>query len=261
MKYAVYQMDLIVGNPQENREKVSSWINETMEKEKPDVLVLPEMWNTGFTLAELDKLADEDNEPTQSLLQKLAKQHHVNIVGGSIANKKEGKIYNTSLVINREGAVVHRYDKIHLVPMLNEHKYLTGGTNQIETFELEGIKMGVIICYDLRFPELARKLALEGAQILHVVAEWPLVRKNHWKYLQLARAIENQMFIVSSNITGSNDTETFAGTSMIIDPWGDVIKVGSEVKEETIIATLDLDAVPKIRESVPVFSSRVPKLY
>lgn len=261
MKYAVYQMDLIPGVPKDNREKVREWVQETVDKEKPDVLVLPEMWNTGFKLTELNELADVDDEPSASFLQELAKEHHVNIIGGSIANKKNGKFYNTSLVVDREGSVVYKYDKIHLVPMLNEHQYLSGGTKKVQTFELEGVKMGVIICYDLRFPELARKLALEGAQILHVVAEWPLARKNHWKNLLLARAIENQMYVVAPNIVGENEGEVFAGTSMIIDPWGDSIKTGSETQEETLTSSLSLDVVPKIREEVPIFSSRVPDLY
>jgi len=261
MKYAVYQMNLIPGKPEENRDKVSNWVRETMDTKKPDALVLPEMWNTGFKLQELDQLADVDDEPSASFLQELAKKHQVNIVGGSIANKKDGKFYNTSIVVNREGAIVYKYDKIHLVPMLNEHEYLSGGTEKVQTFELEGVKMGLIICYDLRFPELARKLALEGAQILHVVAEWPLARKEHWKNLLLARAIENQMFVVASNIVGTNEGDVFGGRSMIIDPWGDPIQTGSESAEETLTSSLSLDVVPKIREEVPIFSSRVPELY
>src|SRR5690625_2364850 len=261
MKYAIYQMNLIPGKPEENRDKVSNWVRETMDTEKPDTLVLPEMWNTGFKLMELDELADVDDEPSASFLQELAKKHQVNIVGGSIANKKDGKFYNTSIVVNREGSIVYKYDKIHLVPMLNEHKYLSGGTEKVQTFELEGVKMGLIICYDLRFPELARKLSLEGAQNLHVVAQWPEARKDHWKHLQIARAIENQFFVVSSNTVGTHDGSPFAGTSMIIDPWGTTVAQGDPVKEETVMARLDLSVVPKIRKDVPVFSSRVPEMY
>ncbi|HLR69325.1 carbon-nitrogen family hydrolase [Virgibacillus alimentarius] len=261
MKYAVYQMDIIAGNPKKNREKVNNWAKETMANEKPDVLVLPEMWTTAFTLPELDEFADVNGEPTTSFLQELAKKHHVHIIGGSIANKKDGKFYNTSVVVDRKGSIVYTYDKIHLVPMLHEHKYLTGGTEKVRTFELEGVKMGVIICYDLRFPELARKLALEGVQVLHIVAEWPAPRKDHWRHLQLARAIENQMFVVSCNRVGSYDGEDFAGTSMIIDPWGTPLEIGSDSKEETLSTTLSLDIVPKIRKDVPIFSSRVPELY
>src|SRR5699024_6589962 len=121
--------------------------------------------------------------------------YNVIIVGGSYANKKNGKVYNTSTVIDRTGKTVYEYDKMHLVPMLNEPAYLEGGKEKARVFEVEGVKMGLIICYDLRFPELARSLALEGAEVLYVTAEWPTVRKDHWKNLLIARAIENQMFV------------------------------------------------------------------
>src|SRR5699024_9202382 len=112
-------------------------------------------------------------EPTTSFLQDLAKKYRVHIIGGSVANQKDGKFYNTALVVNREGTLITTYDKIHLVPMLDEPDYLTGGALTARVFEIDGVKMGLITCYDLRFPELARQLALEGAQVLHIVAEWP----------------------------------------------------------------------------------------
>src|SRR5699024_4426765 len=136
----------------------------------------------------------------------------------------------------------------------HEHDYLTGGKKKVQTFELDGIKMGLIICYDLRFPELARQLALEGAEVLHIVAQWPIVRTEHWKHLQIARAIENQLFVISSNTAGANETTTFAGESMIIDPWGKTVSSGGADNEETITASLDMDIVPKIRKDVPIFS-------
>ncbi|WP_368653857.1 carbon-nitrogen family hydrolase [Ornithinibacillus sp. 4-3] len=237
------------------------WVDKVVQDEKPDVLVLPEMWTTAFALPELKDIADVNGEPTTTFLKDLAKTYQVNIIGGSIANKKDDSIYNTSLVVDRQGNIVYQYDKIHLVPMLDEHKYLAGGKEKVKTFELEGVKMGVIICYDLRFPELARKLALDGAKVLHIVAEWPNTRKEHWKNLQIARAIENQMYVVSSNIVGTYNNEEFAGTSMIIDPWGSPLKTGSEDTEETLIADIKIDSVSKIRNDVPIFSSRVPELY
>ncbi len=261
MKYAIYQMDVVTADPEENREKIQDWINERVKQDKPDMVVLPEMWNTGYALAELENTADKDAEPTISFLSDLAKKNNINIIGGSVGNKRADRFYNSSLVFNRHGDIVYQYDKIHLVPMLDEHKFLTGGQEKAHVFELDGIKMGLIICYDLRFPELARKLALEGAQVLHVVAQWPEARKDHWKHLQIARAIENQFFVVSSNTVGTHDGSPFAGTSMIIDPWGTTVAQGDPVKEETVMARLDLSVVPKIRKDVPVFSSRVPEMY
>lgn len=261
MKYAVYQTEIVAGDPAANRKNVKQWVEEVTKQEQPDTIVLPEMWNTGYALSDLTNIADHEAEPSTSFLSNLAQTHHINIVGGSIGNQKQGKFYNTSLVFDRKGKLVYQYDKIHLVPMLDEPSYLTGGRQKVHTFELDQIKMGLIICYDLRFPELARQLALSGAQVLHVVAEWPSARRNHWKTLQTARAIENQFFVVSSNAVGSYNGTEYAGESMIINPWGTTIKIGGQNKSETLTATLDLSIVPKIREEVPVFASRVPEMY
>ncbi|MBR7553645.1 carbon-nitrogen family hydrolase [Allobacillus sp. GCM10007491] len=261
MKFAIYQMEVVAGNPEKNREKVQQWMKELAQGEKPDTIVLPELWTTSYTLEQLQEVADEAGEPTRSFLSELAKEYDVNIVGGSVANKIDGKVYNTSFVFNREGKLVHEYSKIHLVPMLNEPLYLKGGQEKVKTFELEGVKMGVIICYDLRFPELARQLALDGAQVLFVVAEWPTPRRRHWTSLQVARAIENQMYVVSSNNIGSLNGVEYAGASMIIDPWGDVLAQGSDNEEETLTGSLNPDRVLEVRKEVPIFDSRVPHLY
>lgn len=261
MKHAIYQMDIIAGNPEENRKKVEKWVEQVYDSEQPDVIVLPEMWTTAYTLPELDQLADDHGTPTVPFLQNLASSYGINIIGGSFANKKGGKVYNTSVVIDRSGRIIYEYDKIHLVPMLDEPSYLEGGKEKAHVYELEGVKMGLIICYDLRFPELARSLALQGAQILYVVAEWPTARKEHWVALQTARAIENQMFVVSCNRIGAYHGEDFAGISMVVDPWGTTLNIGDEQNEETLVESLSLGNVPKIRRDVPVFKSRVPKLY
>ncbi|WP_327078715.1 carbon-nitrogen family hydrolase [Planococcus sp. CAU13] len=261
MKYSVFQMDIIAGNPDANRLKVSQWLKAEMRENNPDIVVLPEMWTTAYTLDALEQVADTGGAETKSFLKELALKYQVNIIGGSVANKKDGKFYNSSFVFSRSGELVYEYDKVHLVPMLNEHDFLTGGEKVPEVFELEGIKMGLIICYDLRFPEIIRSMALDGAQVLHVVAEWPAARTTHWKILQTARAIENQMYVVSANRVGEYDGVAFAGASMAIDPWGDVLYEAGIEDEETISIALDLEKVNTVREEVPIFMSRVPHLY
>ncbi|HET7627575.1 MAG TPA: carbon-nitrogen family hydrolase [Bacillales bacterium] len=261
MKYAVWQTDIVAGDPERNRAQAAEWAAETVKIDAPDVLVLPEMWTTAYTLDRLEEVADRDGEPTLSFLRELAKQHGVHVIGGSIANKRDGEFYNTALVVNRAGEVVHTYDKIHLVPMLDEPAYLAGGTSRAALFELDGVKMAVIICYDLRFPELARQLALAGAEVLHIVAEWPSARAAHWRALQLARAIENQMPVVSCNRIGTTGGTRFCGASMVIDAWGTVLAEGSEDREETVTAAIDLTQAATVRKQVPVFASRVPDLY
>lgn len=261
MKYSIYQMDIIAGNPDANRLKVSQWLEAEMLENKPDIVVLPEMWTTAYTLTALNKVSDTNGAKTKSFLKELALNFHVNIIGGSVANQKGDSFYNSSFVYSRNGELVYEYDKVHLVPMLNEHLYLAGGEKVPEVFELEGIKMGLIICYDLRFPEIIRSLALDGAEVLHIVAEWPAARTGHWKVLQTARAIENQMYVVSANRVGEYAGVSFAGASMAIDPWGDVLLEASDEDEETLSISLDFEKVKSVRAEVPIFTSRVPHLY
>ncbi|WP_163969703.1 carbon-nitrogen family hydrolase [Oceanobacillus halotolerans] len=261
MKYSIYQMDVIPGNPEKNRQKVKAWMEQEVAKNNPDTIVLPEMWTTAYTLNDLQKIADHEAEPTKGFLGELSKKLNVNIIGGSVANKVNGKIYNTALVLNRRGELVYQYDKIHLVPMLNEHKYLTGGKKAPDVFELDGVKMGMVICYDLRFPEIIRPLAVQGAEVLHVLAEWPTPRLSHWTPLHIARAIENQLYVVSANRVGSYDGVTFCGTSMVVNPNGDIIVRGTEENEETLQTTMDFDLVKQVRRAVPMFDDRVPHLY
>ncbi len=260
MKIAVFQMDLVAGNPQANRDKVEKWV-QLIIMEQPDVLVLPELWTTAYTLPTLRQILGEDETDTEVFLQELAKKHHVHFVAGSIAVEEDGHIYNRALVINSAGETIYQYDKMHLVPMLDEHLYFTGGKERAAIFELDGHKMGLIICYDIRFPELMRSLALQGAETVFVLAEWPSARASHWETLQKARAIENQVYIVSSNRVGTYDQVEFAGKSMVIDPWGEVLAEGSAENEETITANLRIEEVSRIRKEVPVFTSRRPELY
>lgn len=261
MKVALFQMDIIPGNPKENRDKVKSWVENVTAKDKVDTLVLPEMWTTAYTLDELRVHAEDDKKETFHFLSQLAADHKVNLVAGSIAAIEGDSIFNRALVFNRQGECIYKYDKMHLVPMLNEHLYLTGGREKSVVFELDGVKVGLIICYDLRFPELARSLALQGAQVLFILAEWPEVRHSHWTHLQIARAIENQMYVISSNRVGTYDGVEFCGRSMITNPWGEVLVTGSQDQEETITKTVNLDEVAEVRKNVPVFDSRVPHLY
>lgn len=256
MKIAVYQMEIIPGKPAENIEKVKRWFTTLKDI---DIAVLPEMWNTSYTLDELSDLTSENGSREIDALSQLAKQHQINIVGDSIAVKVQDKIYNRAIVINKKGELIHQYDKVHLVPMLDEPAFLTAG-NEVKVFEINNIKMGVIICYDLRFPEIARKLTLEGIEVLFVVAEWPVERIQQFEKLLYARAIENQVYVVASNSVGECNNTTFGGKSMIIDPLGETITKPIE-DEGTIKGIIDFDATQSIRNSIPLLKTRRADIY
>jgi predicted amidohydrolase len=258
LRIAILQMDIAFGDPVANRATAREWIARAMEQET-DLIVLPEMWNTGYSLTNITEIADRAGAETIELMSALAKQYNVNILAGSVADLRDGDVYNTTYLFNRQGDVVGDYSKIHLFRLMDEEKYLQAG-DRVGLFELEGLKLGSMICYDIRFPELARTLSLGGAQILFLPAEWPHPRLNHWRHLQIARAIENQMFVVSTNRVGKAGETEFFGHSMVIDPWGEILL---ETDDQAGIhhVTVDLSVVPEIRSRIPIFEDRRPDLY
>jgi omega-amidase len=148
---------------------------------------------------------------------------------------------------------------VHLFRLMNEEKYLQPG-EQMGSFSLDGIPCAGVICYDIRFPEWIRKHVVAGAQVLFVVAEWPMPRLAHWRHLLITRAIENQCYVIACNRVGSDPDNTFAGHSLIIDPWGEIVAEASP-EEETLLAEIDLAQVSQIRKRIPIFSDRRPELY
>lgn len=261
MNIQSYQFEIVFGDVDKNMQKVND-LFEKSDLSNVDVAVLPEMWTTGYDLERIHDIAADGLNPVKGFISDLAKKHNVNIVAGSIANKDDSGCKNTAFTVDRNGELIHEYSKIHLVPMLNEPEFLIGGTSKVKTFELDGETVGMVICYDLRFPEVFRDLAMEDAKVIFVVAEWPVERTEHWITLLKARAIENQCYIVSSNVTGTQPTgATFAGKSIIVDPFGNAISEADAKSEMKIDGTLDMDYVRQVRRDVPIFSSRRKEMY
>jgi omega-amidase len=253
------QLDIKFGDPQFNYQQVEEKIAQAVENEKSTIIVLPELWTTGYDLTRLDEIADEKGEETKQFLSRLAKKYQINIVGGSIAKKTADNVTNTMYVFNTQGEFVHEYSKLHLFKLMDEHHYLTAGTEK-GLFEIEGMKSAGVICYDIRFPEWIRAHTTQGAEVLFVVAEWPLPRLNHWRTLLTSRAIENQCYVVACNRAGSDLNNVFAGHSMIIDPWGTIIAEGDE-QAGSISAAIDVETVNQVRSQIPVFDDRLPEFY
>ena len=156
-----------------------------------DILVLPETFNTGFFPTDnLEELADKEGQTTKKLFSEYAKKHSVNIVAGSVTTLKNNKVFNTAYIFDKHGKLVAEYDKIHGFTPSGEHNYYQGG-NKLVTFNLAGMKCGIIICYDIRFCELVRSLALKGIELLFIPAHWPLIRKNHW--INLAQRVPSKI--------------------------------------------------------------------
>ena len=259
MKVACLQMDMLLAKPEENFSHAAKLVKQAMDAQ-PDVLVLPETWNTGFFPREnLQALCDRDGSRVRQVFGALAAQYQVNIVAGSVSNLRDGRVYNTAMVFDRTGACIASYDKTHLFTPMGEDNYYTPG-DRLCTFSLDGVKCGLIICYDVRFPELTRSLTLPGLDMLFVVSQWPKVRTFHLRSLTTARAIENQMFLVCCNSCGTAGQTVYGGNSAIIDPWGETVALAGET-EEILTADCDLQILTNIRGSIPVFRDRRPSLY
>lgn len=261
MKIVAIQMQVGLKQLEANYQKAEDLIRKAAAG--ADVAVLPEMWSGGFVTDDLDeRLADEDGRRAKAFLSRLAGELQINIVGGSVATKKGANYYNTGYVANRQGRIIADYDKSHLFSFAGEDKRFSAG-NQLVTFDLDGIPCGMIICYEIRFPEWARKQALAGTRVLFVPAQWPLPRVHHWRVLNQARAIENQIFVVAVNGCGEavKDQQN-AGNSMIIDPLGKVLAdAGPDPEEKLIMAELDLAELEQARNKMTVFADRRTDLY
>lgn len=257
MNIACVQMDIAFGEPEKNKQTVVRYMEQIARN--VDVVVLPELWTTGYDLARLGDIADENGEDAKTFLSSLARAYNVHIVGGSVAKKTERQITNTMYIVDRNGDVVCEYSKLHLFKLMDEHKHLQAGETT-GIFSLDGVTGAGVICYDIRFPEWIRAHVLHGAEVLFVVAEWPLVRLHHWRTLLMARAIENQCYVVACNRAGKDPNNEFAGHSMIIDPWGNILAEGNE-QETVIVANIDINEVQDMRARIPIFADRRPDVY
>lgn len=218
--------------------------------------VLPEMWSSGFSYRNLNELAQRTAGIVEELLE-LSRELKLVIVG-SMPEPHGEKVFNTVYVIDN-GRLAGVYRKLHLFSLLGEDRAFDSGDSWLLADTSLG-KIGVIICYDLRFPELSRRLALEGAAVICVPAQWPKPRQEHWRTLLRARAIENQLFVVACNACGPIGKLEFFGMSLIIDPKGELLAEAGEAEGE-ISASLDLQLMADWRAQIPCFNDRRPELY
>lgn len=255
VKAAAVQFNIKLGDIDANVQHVRQAI-ERVRQQGCQLAVLPEMWTTGYDYKQLKELAKKTPEVVEKV-KGISREYGMVIVG-SMPEANGDKVSNTAYVIDC-GREVGKYQKIHLFSMMGEDRSLVGGNSWVVAETSLG-KIGVFICYDLRFPELARRLAVEGADILVVPAEWPKPREEHWRTLLKARAIENQIFIVAANCCGIQGKLDFFGESMIIGPKGEILTAAS-YEECEISAALDFSAMKEWRQQIPCFKDRRPEYY
>ena len=235
-----------------------------------DLVLLPEKWN-GFGPADFMRSNAEslDDGETVEAMSAWALAHGITLVGGSIVERREGrdKLSNTCVVFDPEGEIAAVYRKIHMFDVeVGGHVYRESETEEPgdrpATTEVEGWKVGLTVCYDLRFPELYRILALEGCEVVTAPAAFTLYTgKDHWELLLRARAVENQCYVVAANQWGSfADGKAAYGRSSIIDPWGVVVAQAPD-EDGVISAELDRARLEGIRCRLPSLANRQPAAY
>ena len=255
-KVGIVQFDILTGDIEKNLRSAVSGI-ERLADDGAELVVLPEMFSCSFDNENLHAHCKE----TPGILRKLeavAIEKEV-VIAASMPEIQKNKVYNILFVIDKNGGIAGRYKKIHLFTLTEEHHYFAKGTEPIVCKTSIG-NIGMMICYDLRFPELCRKLTDKGAEIVVISAQWPTPRVEHWDTLIRARAIENQVFIAAANRSGKTPDLDYPGHSQIISPWGKVVaKAGSN--HELICAEIDMDEINQARATIPCLKERVHEAY
>ncbi|MCP3873684.1 MAG: carbon-nitrogen family hydrolase [Desulfobacteraceae bacterium] len=253
MKVASIQFSVVENNKNATLKKAKAAIEQCHDA---DLVILPEIWNIGFmSFDRYIKEAEKIDGPTITMLQGLAQHIDAYIHTGSFIEKENGHYYNTSLLLSPQGDILTTYRKIHLFGYKSrETELLTPGKSPVTVKTPLGI-IGMATCFDLRFPELFRKMVDNGTQIFLVTSAWPHLRLEPWIMFNKVRALENQCFLISANSSGINNKVQFAGHSMLVDPWGSVI--ASAKDEETIVKSrIDLNKVQEARTTFPALAER-----
>jgi len=252
---AAIQFNITLGEIDRNLGKAEAALRRVAER-GAQLVVLPEMWSAGFAYRKLPELAAE----TPRVLERLAAlsaELQLTVVG-SLPELAEGKVCNTAYVVDR-GRPAGSYRKLHLFSLMNENEHIVAGT-QSAVVETAVGRLGLAVCYDLRFPELFRKLALDGAEILCLPGEWPVPRQLHWRTLLRARAIENQCFVVAANCCGRQGKLDFFGMSLIVAPRGELLAEADDFATE-LVAVCDFRELSDYRAQITAFADRRPDVY
>lgn len=252
LKIAVTQMVSVPGDFIKNRETISKFI-EKASLLGADMIVTPEMSNVGYDLTILKNIGYNFREEL-NYYQEQAQIYKISLLAG-LLEETEGSYYNSLFVFAPSGEVRTVYRKINLFPLSKENQVFKNGSQPV-TITLGDFKIGLAICYDIRFPELFRAYVEEDCNVLIVSSAFPFPRLEHWQTLLKAHAIMNQSWVVASNRTGKDVGAPFLGHSCFIDPWGQVTSTLTDKEEDILIDTIDLARVEEVRSKICAFSDR-----
>ena len=263
MKIAIVQVDTKWHDREANLARVESMV--TSLAEPPDLVCLPEMFATGFTM-DVGQVAEPPEGPTFSFLSRLARRHGVFVQGSMPQLAAEPHLgtepqrgLNVCLVFDRDGTLLSRSTKVHPFTYGGEDQhYARGGL--LSVFALADLKVATPVCYDLRFPELFRHATARGCEMFILPANWPAARVHHWRSLLVARAIENQAWVLGVNRSGRGDGIAYPGHSMVISPFGDILAEADEA-EQVLCTDIDAQQVRHIRARFRFLEDARPDLF
>jgi predicted amidohydrolase len=222
-----------------------------------DLILLPEMWPVGyFSFSRYGREAESTSGPLVQGLQKKAKDLNATLFTGSFVERRGALLYNTSLLIDPKGRIVARYRKIHLFGFKSDERRLLTAGRRVSVTKQRWGRTGLATCYDLRFPELFRRMLDRGAEFFLVTSAWPEVRQDAWVLFNRARAHENLAYGFACNCAGSDHGRRYAGRSLFINPYGEIIAEGGK-GEELLTADIDPGAVRKARAGFSALNDRV----
>ena len=248
------QMDSAWEDPAENFRRADA-VAERARRSGAKLLVLPEMFSTGFTMAA--ERAAAAGDLTRRFLEDLARRHGAWVLGGYVEPGR-AKPFNACVLVGPDGGEVLVYRKIHPFSLAGEDQHYAAG-EAVGTAEVEGVRVTPFICYDLRFPEPFRAVA-EATDLFVVVANWPVARRSAWQTLLRARAIENQAYVLGVNRVGEGDGLAYAGDTALVDPLGETVEAGGE-REAAVVGPVDAGQVAAIRGRFGFLADRRPDVY
>jgi omega-amidase len=261
MKVAAAQISCSLGDSKANLLKVRNF-STSAKQAGVELVVFPEMTDTGYSMSVIKDHAGSWNDGFIPGLQEIAAKLSIGIVCG-VSEKDGASVYNSLVFVDRQGKIAAKYRKTHLyaVAPVEEQKCFASG-DAFGSFAFGELRFGFSICYDLRFPEMYRKLVVEQNVGAFVISSaWPFPRVEHFQTLAQARAIENQAYVIASNRVGKDDELWFCGSSAIIDPRGVVIAAASADREELIQADVSEELVRSVRRRVESLAHRREDLY
>ena len=267
-KFKVGLIQIKVEDKKEDNLYKAAKLIDKIGKEDVDMVVLPEMFSCPYNTKNFPIYAEEEGDYSYKLLSEISKRNNIYLIAGSIPEKEGSNIYNTSYVFNRQGEKIAKHRKVHLfdIDIKNKQTFRESDTlsagDKVTVFDSEFGKIGLCICYDFRFPELARLMVDKGAKAIIVPASFNMTTgPAHWDIMFRSRAIDNQVYTIGCSPARDYDYSYISyGHSLIVSPYGDILCELDE-KENFITYDIDLDYVDEIREQLPLLKHRRSDLY